>query len=208
MLDLERCVSAGTADSRTEPALVSLPCPALCRTGFSPVPPCLNVHPAQRVKTSYPQSLFSLLLDQNFNLFHTGGGSGASKALPCQKLHVLDILLANAIRRGRWVSRVTAPFASLQSAAGGWREDSDGDASHNPRARQATITKQVTLAIGSPTPSLAWRACGSPSTCSSPRFHTPPHTNLDVCPLYGFPLLPYRCFSVLRGWVFGAFFWP
>lgn len=175
MLDHKTCAAAGTAGSRTEPALVSLPRPALCRTGYPTVPPCLNVHPAQRVKTPYPESLFTLLLDQNFNLFHAGGGSWAHKALPCQNLPVLEVLLANAARRGSWVSRVPAPVACLQSAAGGLREDSYGDASHSPRARQPTTTKQVTLAIVSPAPSLAWRACGSPSTCSSPRFHTPPH---------------------------------
>lgn len=92
MLDHEICVIAGTVASRTEPALVSPPRTALCRAGFSLLPPNLNVHPAQRVKISHREHVFTVLLGQNFNLFHTGDFSRASKTLSSQKLHILDVL--------------------------------------------------------------------------------------------------------------------
>lgn len=85
MLDHEICVIAGTVASRTEPVLVSPRYTSLCRTGLSLIPPYLNVRPAQRVKTSHQESLFTLLLGQNFNLFHTGNFSGANKTLPSSK---------------------------------------------------------------------------------------------------------------------------
>lgn len=208
MLDHEICVIAGAVASRTEPALVPLPCTTLRRTGFSLVPPYLNVHPAQRVKTSRWESLFTLLLDQNFNLVHTGDFSGANKAVPSQKLHVLDVLLANAgqTHKGPWVSRVTVPFPSLRNVAGRLSEDSYGDVSHNPRAKQASIKKQMTLTMTSPTPFLAWRVCGSPSACSSLHFYNP-SINLDGCPVYDFsPVAILLLFHALGlgVWVFLA----
>lgn len=206
MLDHEICVIAGAVASRTEPALVPLPCTALRRTGFSLVPPYLNVHPAQRVKTSHWESLFTLLLDQNFNLVHIGDFSGANKAVPSQKLHVLDVLLANAgqTHKGTWVSRVTVPFPSLKNVAGRLSEDSYRDVSHNPRAKQASIKKQMTLMMTSPTPFLLGE-CVVPPAHAAPFISTSPPLIWMAALFTTSPQLPYCCFSMLWGWVFGVF---
>jgi len=205
MLDHEICVIAGAVASRTGPALVSLPCTALCRTGFYLVPPYLNVHPAQRGKTSLWESLFTLLLDQNFNLFHISDFSGAHKALSSQKLHALDVLLANAgqIHKGTWDSRITIPFPNLNRAAGSLGEDSDRDVSCNPRAKQATIKKEITLTIIFPTSFLAWTV------------HVPQHMqlhfynlsiNLDGCPVYNFsPVATSLLYRALGSGAWGFF---
>lgn len=66
--------------------------------------------------------------------------------------------------------------------------------------------KQVTLAIMSPTPFLAWRACGSSSTHNSLNFYSP-SIHLDGCPDFS-PVAISLLFHALRlgVWVFLALF--
>lgn len=174
-----------------------------------PLSPYLNVHLAQRVKTSHRESSRSLLLGQNFNLFHTGGFSGANKALPFQKLHILDVLLANAgqIHKGTWVFRATGPSPNLKGVAGKLGEDSYRHVNHSPRAKQAKTEKQVTLQAISLTPFLAWRVCSSPSMCNSLYFYNP-YINLDACPVYNFSTVAISLLYHALGLGVRGVFWP
>lgn len=67
------------------------------------------------------------------------------KALPSQKLHVLDVLLANTshMHEGTWISRVTVPFPNLKSVTRRLGEDSYRGIGHNPRAKEAKKKKKT-----------------------------------------------------------------
>lgn len=202
MLDHEFCLLMVSVASKTEPTLVFLPSTA--RHSLSLPISMFTLH---KVWKSH-KNLYSLLaprseflpVSSNSVLWFFWSQQSLSKTP-----HPVCLANTDQIHK-RLVYRIAVPFPNLKRSSGKLGEDRFMDISHIPRASigKASIEKQVTLKIISPSSFLARSVCG----CTQNSISTNPPLVWMTIRFMTSPHLPYHCFSLLWGWVFvcGGFF--
>lgn len=204
MLHHEICGIASTVSSRTEPALVSLPFRMVQDRLFPH--PSLSVCPSCTKSENFTQRILiysacrSKLKPISYKWF-----SWSQQSSTFSKLHVLCLSCKHRPDPQRYLGfQSYSALAQFQKRhwkiawlqLRGCQPQSQSQTSHSK--------KQVTLTIISPTPFLAWRVCGSPSTCNNLNFYNP-SIHLDGCPDFS-PVAISLLFHALGlgVWVF----WP